>query len=535
MDYPELYKQLNQEIINADGKIGTDTKSFVEKFIASLPADKSQLDDATKQQLTDYLTAMQSVVSDGIVTATALALGEPISSRMQSKAVLQLVEQAFNERWEDGLTLSKRLWQHNKITSDGIEKVLSSGAKTGKSVSSIMYEMQRVIEGGVQTYGLNGSQTSGLNSRRFEIISRNRNQWTAQLVDAAKQLIHNPQAKKHWKTTVKEAERYIDKLATTGTRHASLQLLNEMKRAVDRSRLDLVDKSLNWWLYDKQLYSLKRIARTEMATATHRAVISDTVDNPSVIGYQWRLSSGHKITDICDYYASIEQGLGKGVWRKESVPNSKAHPHCMCLLIPRVTKIKEKGSENYPQFVQSLSDKQRAALLPQWANDALANNIPLKQLLREDGLGLVRKQDVIEKLVDVKAEKILAKLSEKANNATSLADVWSNPASYQKHIDKRIGRGHIKDEADYFDKVKETIKSAKTANFADIKNFPSMELVSGNWSVILDHDGLVKTAYAFEEKAESFFKQQTRLGHKVYEQQLKEGIRGQLKSLFDIR
>jgi hypothetical protein len=489
--------------------------------LPDLPADKAQLDDAAKQQLTNYLTAMQSVIGDGIVTATALALGEPIGSRMQSKAVLQLVEQAFNERWEDGLTLSKRLWQHGKITSDGIELVLRQGMKTGKAVNGIMYDMQRMLE--------------FENSKRFVLITDNRNQWTAQLADAAKQLIHNPQAKKHWKTTVKEAERYIDKLATTGTRHASLQLLNEMKRTVDKGRLDLVDKSLNWWLYDKQLYNLKRIARTEMATATHRAVISDTVDNPSVIGYQWRLSSGHKITDICDYYANIEQGLGKGVWRKESVPNSKAHPHCMCLLIPRVTKIKEKGSENYPQFVQSLSDKQRAALLPKWANEALDNGIPLKQLLRDDGLGLVRKQDVIEKLVDVKAEKLIAKLSEKANNATSLVDVWSNPASYQKHIDKRIGRGHIKDEADYFDKVKETIKSAKTANFADIKNFPSMELVSGNWSVILDHDGLVKTAYAFEEKAESFFKQQTRLGHKVYEQQLKEGIRGQLKSLFDIR
>ncbi|MCX7067250.1 MAG: hypothetical protein NTW85_06120 [Methylococcales bacterium] len=38
--------------------------------------------------------------------------------------------------------------------------------------------------------------------------------------------------------------------------------------------------------------------------------------------------------------------------------------------------------------------------------------MPLKQLLREDGLGLVRKQDVIEKLV------------EKANNTTSLLDLW---------------------------------------------------------------------------------------------------------------
>ena len=109
----------------------------------------------------------------------------------------------------------------------------------------------------------------------------------------------------------------------------------------------------------------------------------------------------------------------------------------------------------------ALTDKQRAALLPKWANEALDNGIPLKQLLREDGLGLVRKQDVIEKLVDVKAEKILAKLAGEANNAASLKKFWSNGDGYDDHIKKRIDRGHIKDEADYFNKVKETIKSAK--------------------------------------------------------------------------
>jgi len=532
MDYPELYRQLNQEIINADGKIGTDTQAFVEKFIANLPADKSQLDDAVKQHIHDYLTAMQSVVSDGIITATALALGEPISSRMQSKAVLQLVEQAFNERWEDGLTLSKRLWQHNKITSDGIKQVLSNGVKTGKAVSGIMYDMQRVIEGGVQAPGLS-VQTMGLNSERFAMITNNRNQWTTQLTDAAKQLINDPKAKKHWKTTVKEAERYIDKLATTGTRHASLQLLTEMKRAVDKGRLDLVDKSLNWWLYDKQLYNLKRIARTEMATATHRAVISDTVDNPSVIGYQWRLSSGHKIADICDFYASIDQGLGKGVWRKESVPNSKAHPHCMCLLIPRVTKIREKGSENYPQFVQSLTDKQRAALLPKWANEALSNNIPLKQLLREDGLGLVRKQDVIEKLVDAKAGKIVANFLEKEKTATSLFDLWKDDSKYKGHLDARLKDGHIKDDADYFNKTLTSINSTKSLALIDGKH-PLMELKSDNWAVILEQDGKIKTSYQIEKNKKSFSENQADKGYKVYEQQLGAGIREQLKILFNL-
>ncbi len=89
-------------------------------------------------------------------------------------------------------------------------------------------------------------------------------------------------------------------------------------------------------------------------------------------------------------------------------------------------------------------------------------------------------------------------------------------------------------EADYFSKVKATLKSAKSFNLADGK-FPLMELVSGDWSVILDHKGLVKTAYAFEEASESFLKRQTRLGYKVYERQLDTAIREQLKGLLSLR
>ena len=87
-------------------------------------------------------------------------------------------------------------------------------------------------------------------------------------------------------------------------------------------------------------------------------------------------------------------------------------------------------------------------------------------------------------------------------------------------------------EADYFSKVKATLKSAKSFNLADGK-FPLMELVSGDWSVILDHKGLVKTAYAFEEASESFLKRQTRLGYKVHEQQLTDRHREMLGALFN--
>lgn len=143
----------------------------------------------------------------------------------------------------------------------------------------------------------------------------------------------------------------------------------------------------------------------------------------------------------------------------------------------------------------------------------------------------MRKQDVIGTLVDAKAEKLIAKLAEKTNNKT-LPDIWSNKDSYKEHIKRRDKYSHANDEADYFNKIKLTLKSAKSFNLADGK-FPSIELVNKDWSVILNHEGIVKTAYVFEKGSESFLARQTRLGYKVYEQQLTDRHREILGSLFD--
>jgi hypothetical protein len=405
-DYNELYKQLAQEVVNVEGNIGNDTAAFVQRFVDSLPAGKQAVTDQAKAELTAYLSAMQGVVSQGIVVSTALGLGEKVRVRnsLRSRRVLALAEQAFVERWNDDLTLSQRLWNWQRATESGVGDVLTKGVKTGESINKLIYDLQYNIEHNAAIFFDGPDAQVSLNgAKKFAVISNNRNKWTAELADSAKLLINNPQAQAQWTRTLKKAERYVDKLAETGTKHASLQLVNQLKAAVDKGRLELVDNSLKWWIYDKQLYNLKRIARTEMATATHRAVIDGTIDNEHIIGYQWSLSSSHKIFDICDYYASVDQGLGKGVWRKESVPRHKAHPHCMCRLTPRVTAIKEQGSESYGGFLAKLTDKQRQQLLPKWAQAALDDGIPLQKLLRDDGLGLVRKQDILSTLADAKS------------------------------------------------------------------------------------------------------------------------------------
>lgn len=64
----------------------------------------------------------------------------------------------------------------------------------------------------------------------------------------------------------------------------------------------------------------------------------------------------------------------------------------MCLLVPRVTKIKQQGSRDYAEFIDKVGSELREQLLPKWAKEAIKSGLPLKQLLRKDGLGLLTQQ-----------------------------------------------------------------------------------------------------------------------------------------------
>lgn len=385
MDYPQLYKQLNQAIIDADGKLTADTQAFINEFTAALAANGYVINKDAEQQLTAYLTAMRGAVRTNITHATTALTPKSL----QSKKVLALTKRAFTERWHDGLTLSDRLWTWESDTKSSVLKVVQNHIKVGAAVNKTLYEMQYAIE---------------RSASPFEVVSNNSSRWTAKLAKEAKFTIYadSPEVRADWQKTLKQVEKYIFKLKETGTRHSAITMLDNIKAAIKKGDELAVDKALKWWLYDKQLYNLKRIARTEMATAAHRAVIASTLNDETIIGYQWRLSSAHKDFDICDYYASVELGYGKGVWTKEKVPQQKAHPHCSCLLVPRVIKINQTGFKNFEAYVATLPPEQYNALVPQWARQEIKNGIPLKKLLRGDGMGVITQREF--KTININAD-----------------------------------------------------------------------------------------------------------------------------------
>lgn len=81
-------------------------------------------------------------------------------------------------------------------------------------------------------------------------------------------------------------------------------------------------------------YEALRLARTETTAAFGEGTIAAARVSPSYQGMKWVLSKAHLLRDTCDDLASMDNGLGPGVYPPGDEPMCPAHPNCLCHLIP---------------------------------------------------------------------------------------------------------------------------------------------------------------------------------------------------------
>jgi hypothetical protein len=376
-DYSKLQRDIAREILKQEGRITADTAAFVDEFVKQLQAKGWKITRDEQQALSDWLASIRDSLTAAITSALSVAASQGVLS---DAAITSMTEAAFAQKWPDGLNLSDRLWQWDKTMRQGLADVLKKAIKHNQSVSKTMYDMQKAIE-------------RNRGGQLFKIVSDNQDDWVKDLFKAGQDLINNPAAKTAWDKVVAETQDRIDNLARTGTKTAAEQVLKSMQAAVAKGSEALLDNAAKWWLYDKQLYQLKRIVRTEMADAGHQAIIDSSIDDDLIIGFLWELSSSHPVTDICDYYAGVDFGLGRGVWPKDKVPRHKAHPHCMCIITPRVTNVKQRGGKNFMDVIKKLPPAEVAKMLPKWALDKYNAGEDLTKYLRKDGAWLITKEE----------------------------------------------------------------------------------------------------------------------------------------------
>lgn len=74
--------------------------------------------------------------------------------------------------------------------------------------------------------------------------------------------------------------------------------------------------------------------------------IQELMAEPQIQWVQVRLSTKHPKTDICNLHASVNRySLGPGVYPKAQAPKPPYHPHCLCVISPRIDLTGQSGKE----------------------------------------------------------------------------------------------------------------------------------------------------------------------------------------------
>lgn len=129
----------------------------------------------------------------------------------------------------------------------------------------------------------------------------------------------------------------VDGLSTDSLRAAYRQALDAIDGAEVGAGRVLLEKRLEVAFFERMRYFATRIAVTELHRAYAQRQAFELLADTDVQFVQWRLSQTHSIDDICDFLAQSDRyGLGPGVYPKRAAPVAPAHPHCRCVLAPRL-------------------------------------------------------------------------------------------------------------------------------------------------------------------------------------------------------
>jgi len=341
----EARRELLKKLLLTEEKAEKLAEEIVKKIQKELKPDLSNLDQLIDEYLEDYANNLSDKLFSSIKKAAEIGIVGELPSLLTSpeeqkeSLTSKVAEEIINFKYPDGLNLSERVWNWKEETKRGLKRALLNQARIRASAQKIAYELQYTLE--------------QIEKKKFtvKLAKQQLPKLVKKLKTTALLSISNGGDLTEWRKVVKQAERYIERLTDNiqyGIKPAYKKLIEDLTKAIEERSEKAVHEAVRWWLYDKQLYRFKVIARTEMSDAYHRSVIESTKNNPLIVGYRWTLSRSHKIRDICDDLAHKDHGLGlPGVFPKDKVPLTQSlasHPQCLCYIVP-VSASEVKGMD----------------------------------------------------------------------------------------------------------------------------------------------------------------------------------------------
>lgn len=156
------------------------------------------------------------------------------------------------------------------------------------------------------------------------------------------------------------------RLKTPALKAAYLEYLDAIEEG---GGFDFLERKLQAAYYERMRYFANRIAQTELHRAYALTNARELLKDKDVEWVQYRMSRTHPQIDICDLYAKRDlYGMGPGIYPKGMCPLAPIHPHCRCVVAPRLD-IHEtaQGARRRPDadrdFLAALSDRHAAMVM----------------------------------------------------------------------------------------------------------------------------------------------------------------------------
>jgi len=377
MNWEQVRKLFLEWFLSEWEDIEKDFSEKTDKLIDRLKEQNYQIDKQTEELLRKLAEELYHKIT-ALITHVVNAVNK--TAKLQKDALaMQLAQEIINHRWDDGLKLSERFWDFSQQAMARLKNTIMEGIRYDNGVKALMYKLQYTVE--------------ALEGQEFAVVLKEQlPKWLKEFEQSTKGLLVNAESRQAWEKIKRKVEKYVEKRSKEGTYYAGKQLLKEIENALWEGKMELVNKAVRWWIYDKQLYRLKTIAWTETAHAYLKATVELTKDEEEIVGYQWRLSRSHPRADICDVYANVDYGLGRGVHPKGKLPRLPAHPHCMCYLVPIVRR---KGMEEKekPYIPETALESWAPKWLKKYAEE---NGLSLADLFNFEEGRFLRRREVVD-------------------------------------------------------------------------------------------------------------------------------------------
>lgn len=390
-EHNEHWNRKRQELLNKIKEVSESLGLDFQKLKFDLNGEIDKIDILNQRQLNELKEKILDKYRSTAQGATDKASGLVDDSANLAKEASELTDKAVfgraisvqlgkgskkaanilkHERFTSGFKLSDKLWPTDKQNLTRFFGIVEDGLKNGTALGKVVERMAEL---------------------KIDKAPVQLPKYIKELEDAARGAAQGlPNAKAEYNRLVKRVKTQLAKrkvgelirptqqpLGILGTRRQTELFLARINRAVKQGSTQLLKDAVDEHLVKRAEYHSVRAARTMAGRAFRKAGQEERKKRPWVIGEKWTLSPSHPRFDECDLRATVDLGMGRGVYPVGQAPEE--HVNGLCWLTDVIDEnYLDKGEAEKPKFKKDWK-KDRDDVSTGSLYSKTANNLGRKQ------------------------------------------------------------------------------------------------------------------------------------------------------------